>query len=176
MKAHFTVAGALFGALFSTASLAQQQDAPATTESEPATSATHVEQQADPGPNADLIGAGLVTFGLAYLPATIVASSSDVRADQHMYVPVAGPWLDMSSRPICGSATACDTETGFKVLLAADGIIQGLGALMTLAGILSPEPPAASAPVVVEKPTMHLQVTPAHMGSSGYGLAAFGKF
>ena len=170
MKAHFTVAGALFGALFSTASLAQEE-APA---ADPATAA-HAEQKAETGPNADLIGAGLVTFGLAYLPATIVASSSDVPADQHMYVPVAGPWLDMSNRPhACGAAAACDTETGYKVLLAADGIIQGLGALMTLAGILSPEPsPAATA---VEKPTMHLQVTPAHVGSSGYGLTAFGKF
>jgi hypothetical protein len=179
MKAHFTVAGALVGALVSTASTVSfaQQDAPATTAgSEPATNAAHVERQADPGPNADLIGAGLVTFGLAYLPATIVASSSDIRADQHMYVPVAGPWLDMSSRPLCGGASACDTETGFKVLLAADGIIQGLGALMTLAGILSPEPSAVSAPAALEKPTMQLKVTPAHVGSFGYGLAAFGKF
>jgi hypothetical protein len=173
MKAHFTVAGALFGALFSTASLAQQEGRAA----EPAepTTAAHAEQKAEPGPNADLIGAGLVTFGLAYLPATIVASSSDVRADRHMYVPVAGPWLDMSSRPPgCGAASACDTEAGYKVLLAADGIIQGLGALMTLAGILSPEPSPAVAPL--EKPTMQLHVTPAHVGSYGYGLTAFGKF
>ena len=142
----------------------------------PSAPSPRVEQRTDPGPNSDLIGAGLVTFALAYLPATIVASSSDLPADQHMYVPVIGPWLDLRGRPACNAAFGCDTETGYKGLLVADGVIQGLGALMTLAGILSPESSAATAPPVVEKPMMRVRVTPAHVGSSGYGLAAFGKF
>jgi hypothetical protein len=202
MKAHFVVAEALVGGLvaaltWSTASLAQETSTPeaeaeAEPEQKPAASPSveppatapliapsapspRVERRTDPGANSDLIGAGLVTFALAYLPATIVASSSDLPADQHMYVPVIGPWLDLRGRPACNAAFGCDTETGYKGLLVADGVIQGLGALMTLAGILSPESPPPTAPPV-EKPVMRVRVTPAHVGSSGYGLAAFGKF
>jgi hypothetical protein len=199
MKAHFVVAEALVGGLFaaltwSTASLAQETssveaeseqeaaaaphvDPPATAPRvDPPAASPHVEQRTDPGANADLIGAGIVTFALAYLPATIVASSSDLPADQHMYVPVVGPWLDLRGRPACTAIFGCDTETGYKGLLVADGVIQGLGALMTLAGILSPPPSPTTASPVAERTAVHVHVTPAHVGASGYGLAAFGKF
>jgi hypothetical protein len=131
------------------------------------------------GPNRALISTGLVTFGLAYVPAVIVAGTSSLPADNHLYIPVAGPWLNLADRPACGApsevATAaipCDMETTNKVLLGVDGVFQGIGALTTLVGLLSPEHEEEA--VTTGKPTVH--VTPARMGKGGYGIAAFGNF
>lgn len=125
------------------------------------------------GPNRRLIGAGLITFGLSYIPAVIVAGTSDLSADHHLYVPLAGPWLDLGNRPGCGAGQiGCDTETTYKVLLVVDGVFQGLGALTTVAGFLSPEHHEILT-ADSEKPTLH--VAPASV-ASGYGLAAFGRF
>jgi len=127
------------------------------------------------GPNRALIGTGLVTFALSYIPSVIVAGESQQPADRHLYVPVAGPWMDMANRPQCGARSiACDVETTNKVLLAVDGVFQGLGVITTLAGLLSTE---HEGPVTTEaqtKPSVH--VSPAQMGAGGYGLAAFGTF
>jgi hypothetical protein len=131
------------------------------------------------GPNRALIGTGLVTFGLSYIPAVIVAGESSQSADHHLYVPIVGPWLDLGDRPSCGvGSIACDTETTNKVLIAADGVFQGLGVLAVVAGFLTPEREhvvtLASAPAKPQKLSLHL--TPAQFAGSGYGVAAFGKF
>jgi hypothetical protein len=125
------------------------------------------------GPNRRLIGAGLITFALSYIPSVVVAAGSDVSADHHLYVPLAGPWLDLGDRPGCGAGEiGCDTETTYKVLLVVDGVFQGIGALTTVAGFLSPEHHELLT-ADSEKPTLHL--APARLGS-GYGLATFGSF
>jgi hypothetical protein len=103
-----------------------------------------------------------------------VAGTSDVSADHHLYVPIAGPWLDLGDRPGCGSGhIGCDTETTYKVLLVVDGLFQGIGALTTVAGFLSPERHELVSTADAGKPTLH--VAPASV-ASGYGLAAFGRF
>lgn len=143
---------------------------------QPAPVAPAAEQTAYTGPNRALISSGILTFGLSYIPSVVVAAESSRSADHHLYVPVVGPWLDLGDRPGCGAGSiACDTETTNKVLLVADGIFQGLGVVTTVVGFLVPE----RAEVVTttaqnDKPSLHL--TPAQFGSSGYGLAAFGRF
>jgi hypothetical protein len=132
------------------------------------------------GPNRALISTGLVTFGLAYVPAVIVAGTSTNPADNHLYIPVAGPWLNLADRPACGTSPTetaaagipCDMETTNKVLLGVDGVFQGIGALTTLVGLLSPE--HEEEPVTTGKPTLH--ISPARMGKGGYGISAFGNF
>jgi hypothetical protein len=182
MKGHFTVAGAV-GAVAAalacmattTPSFAQEAGAVAPRPPAPTVMATPPPAEtpeAYTGPNRALIGTGLVTFGLAYIPAVIVAGQSTVSADHHLYVPVAGPWMNIAQRPACGpEANACDTETTNKVLLGVDGVFQGIGVLTTLAGFLTPEP---AEPVVTAKPSLH--VVPAKVGRTGYGIAAFGQF
>jgi len=133
------------------------------------------EREAYTGPNRRLIGSGLVTFGLSYIPAVIVAGTSDTSADHHLYVPIVGPWLDLGDRPGCGGAgnIGCDTETTYKVLLVADGLFQSIGAITTVWGFLTPERREVVTTAAVDKPTVH--VTPTSVGT-GYGLAAFGSF
>jgi hypothetical protein len=137
---------------------------------------THETTTGYAGPNRALIGTGIVTFGLSYIPAVIVAAESSLPADHHLYVPVVGPWLNLGDRPSCGAGRiACDTETTNKVLIAADGVFQGLGVITLVAGFLSPEHhEVVTAKTAPEKPSV--QFTPAHMGAGGYGLAALGKF
>ena len=70
---------------------------------------------------------GLVTFGLSYVPAVMTASESGVPVDKQLYVPVAGPLIDLGTRPTCGPATvSCSAEIGNQALLIADGFFQGL--------------------------------------------------
>jgi hypothetical protein len=127
------------------------------------------------GPNRALLGTGLVSFGLSYIPSVVVAAVSSQSADHHLYVPVVGPWLDLGNRPDCGVAnTACDNETSNKVLLAVDGVFQGVGVVAIVAGLLTPEHETIVRAAQKEKPGVRL--TPARLGSGGYGLAAVGKF
>lgn len=128
------------------------------------------------GPNRALIGTGLVTFAASYIPAVVVAGESSLPADHHLYVPLAGPWLDMADRPACGAANvACDNETTNKVLLAVDGVFQGIGVLTTVAGFLAPEhDEVVTTSAKSDKPTIH--ISPAEMGAGGAGLAAFGTW
>jgi hypothetical protein len=130
-------------------------------------------------PNRGLIGTGLVTFGLAYAPAAVVAGESSLEADHHLFVPVAGPWLNLAARPPCGAGNiACDTEKANRVLLVVDGVFQGLGVLTTICAFLSPEREVVTTTPGVAAagggPTIHF--SPAQMGAGGVGAAAFGTF
>lgn len=127
------------------------------------------------GPDRRLIGSGLATFGLSYVPALIVAGTSDVSADHHLFVPLAGPWLDLGDRPGCGAGhIGCDTETTYKVLLVFDGIFQAIGASTAIWGFLQPEHHTVVTTAKADKLTLH--VLPAAVGPSAYGMAALGSF
>ncbi|HEX4446773.1 MAG TPA: hypothetical protein VH044_08560 [Polyangiaceae bacterium] len=129
------------------------------------------------GAAGTLVISGLVTLSLAYVPAFAMASQSTLPIDQRLYAPVAGPWIDLANRPVCGSGLSCSTEMANQALLVTDGIVQALGAaelligLMTLAADPSRTPSMAK---VEDKPG--LQVSPSQLGARGYGLVALGKF
>jgi hypothetical protein len=126
------------------------------------------------GPNRSLIGTGLFLFGASYIPVAIVAGISSHPGDQHLYVPVAGPWLDIADRGRCaGPSLACDIETSNKIGLAISGVFQGLGVLAVLGGFAMPEEQTV-ANSAQHKPSVH--VAPARMGQGGYGITAFGEF
>ena len=92
--------------------------------------------------------------------------------------------MNLANREPCGTGRnmpACDRENTYKVLLVADGVLQGLGALEILGGLLFPEtktvmvaekPPSRSAAIF--SPTLHF--SPTRMGHSGYGIAALRTF
>lgn len=130
-------------------------------------------------PNVGLITTGIVTLGLSYGTSAVVAATSKNPADQHLYVPVAGPWMDLAQRPSC-EGRACGNEGTYKALLVADGIFQGLGALEILGGLLTSETRTVStardkAPATAVLPPT-LRVTPARLGQGAYGVSAYGTF
>ena len=136
------------------------------------TTRTH-ETAVTGGPNAALLSSGLFAFGVPYVASVIVASTSNNDADHNLYVPVVGPWMDFANRGPCGGLLqrSCDNETANKVLLAADGVLQGIGALEIVGAFLMPE---VTTTTVATEP--RIVVGPSHVGRTGYGLAAGGTF
>lgn len=127
-----------------------------------------------------LLGTGLFLLAVSYLPAVSVAASSTVGADQHLYAPLAGPWLDLAQRPVCSPPMNCESEQTNRALLETSGILQGVGAFLTLVGLLTSDDDTTTPPpkhvVNDAKASNPVHVTPAQFGSAGYGIAAFGKF
>jgi len=126
------------------------------------------------GPNSALLGSGLFAFGIPYVASVIVAAESDHAGDKNLYVPVVGPWMDFAQRGDCGGLLqpSCDRETGYKVLLAADGILQGIGAIEIVGALLMPE--THTVMTVATEP--RIKLGPSRVGRSGYGLSAVGTF
>jgi hypothetical protein len=122
-------------------------------------------------PNRSLLHSGVVTLALAYVPAFVVATESSLEADQALYVPVAGPWIDLANR----DCSTCTNETANKVLLVTDGIFQGIGALNILGAFVFPETRVVTAR---EKPAQvaRLRLSPGRFGSGSYGVLASGAF
>ncbi len=172
------VAGALLS--LSTASCAsdttigQTPPAPAPPPQRGVVEAQGAERPVETRPNVPLITTGLVTFGLSYVPALVVAGESTQSADHNLYIPVAGPWLDIANRPSCGGGGPdCTTETTDKVLIGVSGVFQGVGAVMTVLGLLTPERSEVVTAAKADKPTIH--VSPTSVGT-GYGLGAVGTW
>lgn len=131
-------------------------------------------------PNTGLITTGLVTLGLSYGASTVVAATSKNPADQRLYVPVAGPWMNLAERAPC-HGRACGAEGTYKALLVANGIFQGLGALEILGGLLTTE--TRTVTTVQRKPSPStaqqapsVRVSPTRFGQGAYGISAYGTF
>ena len=82
-------------------------------------------------PNVPLLSTGTTLLAASYLPAVIGAAVSDRAGDDHMYIPVAGPWMTL--------ARGEEERRGYKALLVADGVLQGIGGLAMLGSLLIPE-------------------------------------
>jgi hypothetical protein len=133
------------------------------------------ETVASSGPNAMLFKSGLFVFGIPYGTSVVVAATSSRDEDKDLFVPVVGPWMDFGSRHDCGSLgnPSCSGETAVKVLLAADGIFQAIGAIELVSAFLVQDSPA----VVAKKDNEpHVMMAPSRVGGTGYGFAAVGTF
>jgi hypothetical protein len=169
------VAGAVLS--MSTASLAAppppRAPAPVPTVAGPRTTERMVSYT---GPNVPLITGGLGIFGLSYVPALVVGAASGQSADRNLYIPVAGPWLDLANRPMCGGrGTNCATEPTNKMLLGVDGVFQGVGAAMTVVGLLVPTRRTVMTKTTAEKDGPTIRIAPARLGT-GYGVSAVGTW
>jgi hypothetical protein len=122
---------------------------------------------ASSGPNADLFVTGLITTGVAYTPAVIVAMNSPRPEDDYLYAPFAGPWLDLANRDPNG-----DSKFN-KTLLVVDGIVQAIGALELMASFMFV---SDSSSATVEDETFTAHLVPTRMDNGGYGLSARGTF
>jgi hypothetical protein len=139
----------------------------------PSAQAQHaVERVQSTGPHTLMFRSGVVTLAASYVPVVVVAGFSDVPADQRLYIPVAGPWMDFAER----DCPTCRHETLNKVLLVTDGIFQGLGALDIVGSFF----------VIEERTYVARTTTPSPAGApvrlgirpigGGYGMAAVGRF
>jgi len=127
-------------------------------------------------PAQSMLSSGLFTFGASYVPSLVVAMESHHPGDHDLYVPVAGPWMDLGDRH-CPTGQRCDHEGLYKGLLIADGIFQALGALDIVSAFLFPETVTTTRATAAEvtKTRSALRVAPI-VGGSSYGVAALGVF
>jgi len=88
-------------------------------------------------PNRPLLITGLVVLGGSYGASAIVAATSDRKADEKLYYPVVGPWMDLSDRGC--DEQPCGSDSFNKVLLVGGGVLQGVGALGVLLSLVIPE-------------------------------------
>jgi hypothetical protein len=128
---------------------------------------TWVEETPDTG----MIGAGLLMFGLAYGSSIVVGATSDRTEDQALFVPLAGPWIDLANRGDCAGPCGAD-ETVNRVLLVSSGLFQAAGALQILGGFLFPETRTVTR--TAEVPAgVHFAPK---VGKGMLGISAYGSF
>jgi len=127
------------------------------------------------GPSMAMVGSGVGIFALSYIPAAVVGATSGLNADRTLFVPLAGPWIDLTQRPDCSPASSCNAENTAKVLIITDGVFQALGALTIVGGFLTTAHETKTVQSTAKlRPTLH--ISPAQLGNGGYGVAALGTF
>ena len=185
LLAHAGVAALAAAALFSSAPAhaqnnvvqqptAQPSPAPAQPASQPE---PVVERPAQPinRPNRFLLMTGLVLFGAPYVASVGLGAASHHDGDSNLYVPLAGPWIDLASRPQCPSGTDCSDENADRALLIGDGVLQTIGALEVLGAFVFPET-VGVASIGSKDSNTAVSFTPSKIGRDGYGLSAVGWF
>jgi hypothetical protein len=158
-------------------SVANAQEAPATVQvaPAPATVTTQETTSQATGPSWAMVGSGAAIFGASYLTVVVVGATSGLNADRTLFVPIAGPWVDLTQRPGCPASGSCSAETTNKVLLVADGISQAIGALTIVGGFLTTAHRTKTVTRTADlRPTVRL--SPAQLGNGGYGMMALGTF
>jgi hypothetical protein len=126
-------------------------------------------------PNRAWLTTGLFAFGPAYIASIGIAATSTYPGDSNLWIPAVGPWLDLGARPSCPRFGDCGSETGNRVLLVADGVLQTFGAFEILRAFLWPETvavPAAATP----SSGMSVSLAPGPVGQQGYGIRGAGRF
>ena len=81
---------------------------------------------------------GVVLLGGTYAASAIVGAASSREADDKLFLPVVGPWLDLKKRN-CPVDASCSNDTLNEALLIGDGALQGLGALSMVLSLVIPE-------------------------------------
>jgi len=121
-------------------------------------------------PNRPLLITGTLVLGASYGTAVVVAAVSDRPADDKLYYPVVGPWMDIAHRGC--SEDPCENNDLDRVLIAADGVAQGLGALGMVLSLVIPEKTTRTWYLIGNK---DLIVFP-RLGGGMTGLGAVGQF
>jgi hypothetical protein len=125
-------------------------------------------------PNSALLGPGVGTFLLGYGPSAVVGAISPRSSDKSLFIPVAGPWMDLANRD-CKAKSCGENETISKALIITSGAAQGLGALLTIGSLIIPETTTVRERTAAElKPSV--KVFPVSFGGAGAGLGAIGTF
>lgn len=125
-------------------------------------------------PNRPLLRTGAGVFLLSYAPSVVVGAMSDREADKKLYIPVAGPWMDLAHRG-CTAENPCGAgEDVATAMLITSGVAQGAGILMGLGSLLIPESTTITQKTA-EATKPEVRVAPISV-RAGAGIAVFGRF
>lgn len=81
-------------------------------------------------PNRPLMLTSASVFALSYVPAVITAAVDNETTSDNLYIPIAGPWMEIARD---------DPSGGNKALLSLSGIFQSLGTLGLVSSFFIPE-------------------------------------
>jgi hypothetical protein len=136
-------------------------------------------------PNPALLSTGVGALTVSYVPSVVVAIISDHKADDNLFIPVVGPWLNLANRGCIGatvlgssgpfevsSGENCGTSGIESVALVVDGIVQGVGALEILGSFVVPQRHI----VLAEPRAPSIAFAPSSLGGRGAGAVAAGRF
>jgi hypothetical protein len=177
------------GSIYGTDHYGAQQQPYTSTTTTSTTTTTGAEYQENVGaeragytyrPNRALLATGAGIFIASYGASAIVAASNDNTSDDNLFIPVAGPWIDLADRP-CGLFDCGSTEDWNQVLLIGSGVAQGAGVALALLSLVVPEHhEAAIAKATPRERSLaaskaKVQVTPINVRGGG-GFGAIGTF
>jgi len=117
-----------------------------------------------------LVGSGFLGVA-AYVPSAVAGAVSDRSEDRYLFIPVAGPWVDLANRDC--NARPCGDEPMNKALIIGSGVVQGVAALGVLTSFFVPERRTVVSTASTKK---NFFVAPASLGRSAYGMSAVGTF
>lgn len=112
--------------------------------------------------NRPLFITSTTLFAAGYLPTFITAMANPDDTTGNLYIPVAGPWIEIGK----------DTSPGNRALLVFSGLLQGAGALGMVGSFFVPEARTERWPLMGQR---RVKVTPV-AGGGIYQLAAHGSF
>jgi hypothetical protein len=122
-----------------------------------------------------LVMSGAVFLGIPYVTSVAAAATSYIPADKFLYLPLAGPAVDLVVRNTC-STEGCKGDLGTVALpLTLDALAQAAGLTMIITAFTSPGQPPVSAYAKADPPRPQLRVMPSAY-AGGAGVAAFGTF
>lgn len=127
-------------------------------------------------PNGTLLSTGVGIFVISYGASVVAGAVSSRDEDKNLFIPVAGPWMDLGNRNCGGS---CGQNEGLaKGMIITSGIVQGAGVLLALGSLIIPESTTVtehrtSAKATAPKPKVN--VLPVSYGT-GAGVGAIGTF
>ena len=122
-------------------------------------------------PNRALLIAGGSMLLASYATTAIVGAVSPLAADEKLFVPVVGPWLNLAERP-CSLGACGGKEDLTNAFILGGGITQAVGLGLAVLSLVVPEKRRAPT-VTTASPTV--RVTPISFGRGG-GLGAVGTF
>ncbi len=120
-------------------------------------------------PNVPMLASGAAILAASYTPALLVAMNSERRGDDRLYIPVAGPWLNLAERGGC-APNSCETEALYKAGIVAMGVAHLVGTGLVIGSFIAPETRT------VTRQTAKAVVAPTTMGRGGAGLSVVGRF
>jgi hypothetical protein len=82
-------------------------------------------------PSSALVASGTIALSLGYGVATVLAISSTYDKDRLLFIPIAGPWIDLGLRP-----PGTTEETWARFGLVVDGVAQLAGLVLVVTGLV----------------------------------------
>jgi hypothetical protein len=153
--------------------------APVYVQTQPAQPASETVDTGESVPNKYLIWTGVALLGISWGASAIVSAESQHQGDGHLWVPLAGPWLDFVDRgAMPADSHGHDVEVTNRVFLAVDGVVQAVGALEIISGFVFPTTRYETRTTNTEASArkVDFRLTPMKLSKNGYGFGAIGTF